>query len=232
MTETLPRTASSVVTDWLTAFDDALTAGDVDAAADLFGADSYWRDLIAFTWNIVTVEGRAGVRDMLAETVRRVRPSGFRIADELGQPTEAGGVTEAWIAFETSVGRGVGQLRLKDGTAWTLLTTMFELKGHEEPRGERRPKGAEHGANPDRKTWLEARQEEAEQLGHTTQPYTVIIGGGQGGIALGRPQQATRRRLAQPVQVTLLARPGLVRPPALHRLPKELAGVCAEGQDR
>jgi len=62
---------------------------------------------------------------------------------------------------------------------------MFELKGHEEPLSERRPKGAEHGANPDRQTWLERRQQEAEQLGYTTQPDTVIIGGGQGGIALG-----------------------------------------------
>ena len=114
-----------------------------------------------------------------------MQPSGFAVADDLGEPTESGGVVESWIRFETAVGRGIGQLRLKDGRAWTLLTTMTELKGYEEPRGERRPKGAEHGANKERRTWLERRQDEAEQLGYTTQPYTVIIGGGQGGIALG-----------------------------------------------
>ena len=185
MTATVQRTAREVVTDWLSDFETALTAEDVESAAGLFRDDSYWRDLIAFTWNIVTVEGPDGVRDMLSSTLDRVQPHGFAVADRLGEPTRDGGVTESWIQFETSIGRCLGQLRLKDGQAWSLLTTMFELKGHEEPLSERRPKGAEHGANPDRQTWLERRQQEAEQLGYTTQPDTVIIGGGQGGIALG-----------------------------------------------
>ena len=55
---------------------------------------------------------------------------------------EADGVVEAWIAFETAVGRGAGHLRLRNGKAWTLLTTLDELKGHEEPASERRPKGS------------------------------------------------------------------------------------------
>ena len=67
----------------------------------------------------------------------------------------------------------------------TLLTTLYELKGHEEPRGTHRPMGAEHGANKDRTTWKEKQQQEAESLGSTTQPYVLVIGGGQGGIALG-----------------------------------------------
>ena len=93
----------------------------------------------------------------------------------------------------------------RTGLAWTFLTTMYELKGYEEPLRERRPKGAEHGANPERRTWLERRQEEAEQLGHTTQPYTVIIGGGQGGIALG----ARLRQLGVPtIIVDRNPRPG------------------------
>ena len=185
MTATLQSTARTVITEWLSSFETALAAGDVEAVTELFGQDSYWRDLIAFTWNIVTVEGPDGIRDMLSENLERVQPSGFQVADDLGEPTEGGGVAESWIRFETAVGRCVGHLRLKDGLGWTLLTTMHELKGHEEPSQERRPKGAEHGANPDRQTWLERRQQEAEELGVTTQPYTVIIGGGQGGIALG-----------------------------------------------
>ena len=197
MTGTLRRTARDVVTEWLADFDNALTAGDLDTAAGLFGADSYWRDLIAFSWNIVTVEGPAGVRDMLGETLERVRPHGFAVADEFGEPADDGGVVDSWIEFETSIGRCVGQLRLKDGRAWTLLTTMFELKGHEEPMRDRRPKGAEHGANPGRRTWLERRQDETEQLGHTVQPHTVIIGGGQGGIALG----ARLRQLGVPTVI-------------------------------
>ena len=95
----------------------------------------------------------------------------------------------AWITFETGVGRGRGLLRLKeeDGEdrAWTLLTTLYELKGHEEPQQDRRPMGAEHGANKERQTWLERQQEEAETLGSTTQPYVLVVGGGQAGIGLG-----------------------------------------------
>ena len=45
-------------------------------------------------------------------------------------------------------------------------------------------------------------------------------------------QPAGGRQLAQPLQVAVPARPGLVRPPALPALPERLAGVCAQGQDR
>ena len=148
-------TPGSVVTRWLADFESALTARDIDAAAGLFVDDCYWRDLVAFTWNIITVEGREGIRHMLGQTLDRVRPSGFAVADELG---EAAAPTESWIKFETSVGWGLGHLRLRDGKAWTLLTTLNELKGHEEPNRDRRPKGTEHGAVPNRQTWLEKRR--------------------------------------------------------------------------
>ena len=46
------------VVGWLADWSQALAANDVGAAAALFNADSYWRDLVSFTWNIVTVEGR------------------------------------------------------------------------------------------------------------------------------------------------------------------------------
>jgi putative flavoprotein involved in K+ transport len=205
MTATLPATARDTISQWLGEFETALEVGDIEKAAQLFGDESYWRDLIAFSWNIVTVEGRDGVRDLLASTLDRVRPHGFEVAEDLGEPAEAGGVAESWIRFETAIGRCVGHLRLRDGKGWTLLTTMYELIGHEEQQGDRRPRGAEHGANPDRQTWLERRTHEAEELGHSTQPYTVIIGGGQGGIALG----ARLRQLGVPtIIVDRNPRPG------------------------
>jgi putative flavoprotein involved in K+ transport len=187
VTETLNQTrspAAARVDSWLARFEAALRARDVDAAAELFAPESFWRDLVAFTWNLKTVEGPGGVADLLGATVEQTDPHGF-VVDPAEEPGEAGGVTEAWILFETAVGRGRGHLRLKGEEAWTLLTTLYELKGHEEPQGGRRPKGAEHGANRERITWLEARQQEAERLGFSTQPYVLIVGGGQGGLALG-----------------------------------------------
>ena len=185
------------VSQWLTAFEAALAAEDLDAAERLFGEDCYWRDLVGFTWNIVTVEGRAGVRDLLAATLPSTRPSAFAIAGELGQPAESGGTTEAWIRFETAAGHGLGHLRLREGRAWTLLTTLQGLTGHEELSRERRPLGTEHGPVRDRQTWLDRRTREAAELGTVTQPYVLVVGGGQGGIALA----ARLRQLAVPTLV-------------------------------
>ena len=183
MSATAVRSPAAVEVDhWLARFGEALEQGDAAGAAELFAPESYWRDLVAFTWNIKTVEGREQIRDMLEHTLGHVKPGGWHTTEE---PESADGVTTAWIAFETETGRGSGLLRLIDGQAWTLLTTLDELKGYEQGLGLRRPKGVVHGANPERTTWLENREREAEELGYTQQPYVVIVGGGQGGIALG-----------------------------------------------
>lgn len=179
---------------WLDQFNQAVNAGDAQAAANLFAPVSFWRDLIAFTWNIKTVENPSGVHDMLAATLDHVRPVTFALAEP---PTESGGVIEAWLTFETKIGRGEGLLRLQDGKAWTLLTALAELKGHEEPKNMRRPMGAEHGVRRGRQSWQEQRAAEASTLGYETQPYVLVVGGGQGGIALG----ARLRQLGVPTIV-------------------------------
>jgi putative flavoprotein involved in K+ transport len=187
---------------WLADFEATLAGDELDAAVALFGADSYWRDLVAFTWNICTQEGPEAIGRMLQARAAEVQATDFALE---GDASEADGVTEAWFSFETAVGRGRGHLRLKDGRAWTLLTTLTELKGFEEKTGVNRVKGAEHGVHPGRRTWAEEREHEAKTLGFTEQPHVVIVGGGQGGIALG----ARLRRLGVPtIIVEKNARPG------------------------
>jgi putative flavoprotein involved in K+ transport len=180
----LDTTLNARVQVFLDKFEAALVAGELDAAVGMFAPECYWRDLVAFTWNIKTMEGRDQIRDMLSSCLARVKPRNWKIA-EGETATEAGGVTESWISFETEGARGYGLIRLQNGLIWTMLTTMVELKGHEEKAGFTRPLGARHGVNPGAKTWKELRDEETEQLGVKTQPYVLIIGGGQGGIALG-----------------------------------------------
>jgi putative flavoprotein involved in K+ transport len=51
--------------------------------------------------------------------------------------------------------------------------------------------------NKERLTWLERRDKEESELGVTVQPYVLVIGGGQGGIALG----ARLRQLGLPALV-------------------------------
>lgn len=182
------------VSAWLSRFGAALDRKDGLAAADLFNDECYWRDLISFTWNIKTLEGKDEIRAMLAATLADVQPGHWQLA---GEATEENGVTAAWFTFETAVARGKGYLRLKAGRCWTLLTTTTELKGYEEKRGATRVPGVEHGARRNRQTWQERKSQEEAELGHVTQPYCVIIGGGQGGIALA----ARLKRLEVPTLI-------------------------------
>ena len=184
-------TASERVTSWLNDFETALKSGNIDAVTALFDDDCYWRDLVSFTWNIKTMEGKSAIAEMLKATLAQIKPSNWKLAEEA---TGDEAITEAWFTFETSVSRGKGQLRLKNGKCWTLLTTMVELKGHEEKKGPARIRGVEHNAQKNRENWAELREREAKELGYKKQPYCVIIGGGQGGIGLG----ARMRRLGVP----------------------------------
>ena len=155
-------------------------------------------------------------------------------------------MTEAWIAFETEIGRGSGHLRLIDGQAWTLLTTLDELKGHEQGARAAPPQGRRSTApTPSGETWLETR----ERRGRRARPHDAAVRGdhrrGTGrdrarraaAPAAGpddhrRAQRAPRRLMAQALQVAVPARSGLVRPSAVREVPAELAGVLAQGQDR
>jgi putative flavoprotein involved in K+ transport len=181
-------------TEWLAEFASALKRGDIDAATAMFGDDCYWRDLVAFTWNIVTLESRSAISDMLRARLSDVKPDSFQLA---GRP--------GWFTFETARGRGRGHVRLKDGKAWTFFTALMELKGFEEKKGPTREHGTQHGAFKDRVTWTDRRNADARELGYERQPYVLVIGGGQGGIALG----ARLKRLGVPTLIVdRNARPG------------------------
>ena len=175
---------------WLEKLAAALSRRDLEGTGKLFHPDGYWRDLVAFTWNIRTCEGRGEIQAMLAATLRATDPRSFVLR---GSDAEGG-----WFSFETAAGRGIGHVRLKDEQCWTLLTTLQELKGFEEKTGRQRANGVEHGVIVGRKTWLEKRQQaESDLVSGEKQPYVVIVGGGQGGIALA----ARLKRLEVPAVV-------------------------------
>ncbi|WHU45234.1 NAD(P)/FAD-dependent oxidoreductase [Gordonia sp. L191] len=183
-----PPTPQQRATRWLDRFETALAARDITAVTSMFATDSFWRDLVSFTWNLKTVEGREQIADMLGERLSDTDPSGFATSEPA---TDDDGVVSAFIEFETATGRGVGHLRLRpdadsgEDQAWTLLTTLQELKGHEEHSGPTRVMGAVHGSDPDTRSWAERKADEEAELGRTRQPYVLVVGGGQGGIALG-----------------------------------------------
>ena len=242
MTETVVEPAAAEIAEWLGRFEQALAAGDAVAASELFGDDSFWRDLVAFTWNLKTLEGPEEIRAMLESQLPHVQPTGFRTTEP---PSQADGITEAWIAFETAVGRGTGVLRLRDGKAWTLLTALERAQGPRGAQGRqpparrhpRRAPGPPHLAGDARARGARARPRGAARGRHRRRRAGRHRPRRPAAPARRpddhrRAQRASRRLLAQALQVALPARPGLVRPPAVPQVPRELAGVLAEGQDR
>lgn len=173
---------NKALSDWLKKFANALASRDMAALMPLFEQDCFWRDLVAFTWNIRTEEGRTAIEAMLRARLSDVAPSGFVAT---GTATSGDGVLEGWFRFETRVARCRGHVRLREGRIWTLFTAMDELRGHEERLGQRRPAGAEHGVHPGRLSWGEQRDQERNTLGFSTQPDVVIVGAGQAGLSLG-----------------------------------------------
>jgi len=135
--------AADRVQAWLCKFAAALDRRDTQAIKELFAPECYWRDLVAFTWNIKTMEGRESIGEMVAAVLDGVKPRGWVLQ---GAASESDGVVEAWLTFETEAAHCVGHVRLRNDSCWTLLTSADELRGYEELRGPTREIGAPHGA--------------------------------------------------------------------------------------
>jgi len=71
-------------TEWLAEFASALKRSDIDAATALFADECYWRDLVAFTWNIVTLESRSAMAEMLQTRLGDVKPDSFVLSGRPG----------------------------------------------------------------------------------------------------------------------------------------------------
>jgi len=176
------------VRQWLSEFEDALRAGDRAELQALFVEEAHWRDLLAFTWNLTPTNGREKIVSRLLLEQQSVQARTFREAEGHTPPRRVKRtgveVIEAIFQFQTSTGRGLGVLRLpaaKPEKAWTISTSLRELKGHEEPVGGRRPDGTSTrifgGEALGRR-----RAREQQYEGH--EPAVLIVGGGHNGLAL------------------------------------------------
>uniref|UniRef100_A0A7S1WID0 FAD/NAD(P)-binding domain-containing protein n=1 Tax=Alexandrium catenella TaxID=2925 RepID=A0A7S1WID0_ALECA len=141
------------------------------------------------------MEGRSSIVAMASTVVDRVRPGSWAVK---GHARALNGALEATVTFDTAHGRGLGNVRLRPDGCWTLFTKLVALKGHEEACGPRRPIGHEPRPRRNRETWAEQRAREQGELGVSRQPYVVIVGGGQCGMAL-----AARLRLLEVPTVVL-----------------------------
>jgi len=178
---------------WLDGFERSLGAPDPAALDSLFLADSFWRDVLALSWNLQTIGGRSEIALALTALAPKVAPSNFKIAPNRAAPrwvTRAGtNNIETIFNFETVLGRGSGIARLMtDGTdgdrlkAWTLLTALDELKGFEEQLGTSRPRGQAYSRDFRGPNWLDQRNASRDYVDHD--PAVLVVGGGQAGLAI------------------------------------------------
>jgi len=185
-------TIFTITEHWLAQFERALSKHDDALLERLFHTDSHWRDVLALTWRIKTVNGRDAILRELKAHNHRAQPVGFKIPPHRAAPRQvlrAGTESiEAIFAFETTEGRGSGVVRLTPEVnngdapkAWTLLTALDEIKGHEEQLGRLRPKGKAYSRDFHGPNWFDIRKAAAEYADHD--PAVLVVGGGQAGLS-------------------------------------------------
>jgi putative flavoprotein involved in K+ transport len=185
------RDARDVTLSWLTAFSKALQSSDAAKAAESFAPDGHWRDVLAFTWRLQTESGRAAIEAALATTLSRTAPHDFRIPDGRSAPREvrrAGtDCIEAIFEFETAFGHANGVVRLVEGgdgvfRAWTVLTTLEELRGYPDGRVPSASEAERHSRDFGGENWLDKRHRSSAYADRD--PAVLVVGGGQAGLAV------------------------------------------------
>lgn len=186
--------ADVVFSRWLEGFASALEGDDANRIAECFVEDSYWRDILTFSWEFKTYSGRGEIEAALKSSLDAVRPRNARAAVDRQAPKlvkRAGRlVVEAYFDFDTAVGRSTGVVRLpyddskpEATKVWILLTALQDLHGFEERVDDLRPTGTEWSMQFGGDNWLDTRNKTREFTDR--QPEVVIIGAGQAGLSLG-----------------------------------------------
>jgi putative flavoprotein involved in K+ transport len=188
--ETPPaQKARDAAVQWLGRFETALTVGNATGIAALFAEESHYRDMLAFSWTIRPCLGAEAIAGVLATAQKSAGAHGFALAEGRTPPRVVRRlgieVHEEIFRFETETGRCFGVLRLPTATpdrAWVLMTSLDELKGHEERIGPRRPSGDAYSRNFGGLNWLDQR-DKARAFGGRD-PEVLVVGGGQNGLAV------------------------------------------------
>ncbi|KAJ3825791.1 hypothetical protein EV361DRAFT_916705 [Lentinula raphanica] len=184
---TLPPNIDSkdIVSKWFEAFSQAAESNNVEALMSLFIAESYWRDILALTWNFRTFIGSDQIDQFLQDRLSVSKPRAFKLRDDyLGLQLPYPDL--AWIGFlfDFEVGdigkaSGVGRLVPQaDGTwkAHTIFTQLEELKKFPEKVGATRESRMDHG--------LWSAQRQRDMAFEDKEPTVLIVGAGQSGLAV------------------------------------------------
>ena len=178
---------------WLVAFETALSSRNAARIGDLFHEECHWRDILAFTWNLSSAEGRESVAASLVSAQAATAAREFHLPPARKPPRQVSRIgrdcIEAIFEFHTTVGRGAGLVRLSpvsgddgDMKAWLLSTTLEELDGHAEQIGNNRPTGAAYSRNFGGDNWEDVRRKAVAY--DDREPTVLVIGGAQAGLSI------------------------------------------------
>jgi cation diffusion facilitator CzcD-associated flavoprotein CzcO len=186
-----PATLRKLAQSWLTALGDMLAKNDFARVPALLHADGSWRDLLTFGWEFRTLQGVEEIQAWLRQAHAANAARDFRLEGEpfVGAIGEHGETLEFFFRLETDIGRGRGFVRLVEDMrapaapkAFTLLTTMQELKEFPQAVGRNRPREDMRVTSYELETWLDRRS--AAREFNDRDPDVVIVGAGQSGLML------------------------------------------------
>ncbi|KAJ3543109.1 hypothetical protein NM688_g5899 [Phlebia brevispora] len=170
---------------WLSSFASALSSGDACTVAALFLPHGWLRDVLTFTWDNRSLEGREKIIGYLAGTLQTTSISEVKMhEDKHFQPAFIPGAPEKTVefgyTFETPIAHGQGLARLlqDEQQTWKALivsTIIIDLKGHEETPGRINFEDLLQDI-----CWGVA--ETKRRIEIETDPHVIILGAGQTGL--------------------------------------------------
>ncbi|EAU90811.1 monooxygenase [Coprinopsis cinerea okayama7 len=204
--------AKAIAQGWLAAFRQVVSEQpSPDAVISLFvpassGAQVWWRDMLALTWDFRTFVGADAIRQFATDRLsgsaaQELKLHDIQLVETPSDITLPPVYTPAspdlvwiqfFITFKTAVGHGSGIIRIvpvgvsdlpsfqdsKNWKAHIIYTNLEGLLDHPERIGALRDPRPNHGL------WAGARQKEVECEGEKGKPTVLIVGGGQSGLEI------------------------------------------------
>jgi len=183
----MPDSAEAVAARWMQSFDDVIHGSQrID---EVLTDDASWRDIVALTWDIRSAHGREPLQDLAQHAADQAIPGSWRLSDRHAPELVTRGgreVVEAFLEFETRVGRGEGVVRLVPGgetaRARTLMTALRTLNDRPERAGDNRPNDVDLGARFGKPNWRDQRAWEVAY--EDREPTVLVVGSGQAGLSV------------------------------------------------